>query len=313
MTFRDYTEDWLNLQEGSLRPSTLAIYRGQVRTHLYPTFGHLRPSELTREAVKTWLARMKKNRRPGTVRNAWSRLRTICDELIDDGYLASNPCDGVRKHLPAMPAPNAKPTETELIGQAVEELRSQNARLYLVPLIQLETGLRIGEVVALKWENVDLEKRVVWVKHTISAGRCGDPKTRKSFRSQPISQAMARDLLAHGMRYGRQEFVFTNPVTDTHYSTGHIGSLWRECCRAVGIQVTGTHGLRHWHAHERMKRGDSIKAVSDGLGHASIQITESIYLAGFQTDQRKDTPESLRSVVEGAKLRGAQKILDGSG
>ena len=309
MRFKEYAEQWLKMV--SVRESTLAIYRGQVRTHLYPTFGHLRVAEVTRPAVKAWLAEMKGKAGPGTVRNAWSRLKSICDEAVDDGFLASNPCEGVKKHIPQLPAPKAKPTETELIGEAVAELKTKNARLHLVPMIQAETGLRIGEVVALKWANIDLEKRLIAVKHTISAGQCLDPKTRKGFRSRPISQALATDLLKHGMRYGRGEFLFTNPATETHYSTGHIGSLWREACRAVGATVTGTHGLRHWYTHMRAARGDSIKSISDALGHASVQVTEAVYLATFQSAPEPDTADDLRSRIE--KLHDSKKILDVSG
>jgi integrase len=137
-------------------------------------------------------------------------------------------------------------------------------------IVALRTGLRRGELRALRWEDVDLVRGRLRVVQNYVCGQFKAPKSGKP-REVPLSGA-ARDALA-GHRHTRGERVFCDgqgrPLT-----TGLMASQLERACRHAGLRVIGWHVLRHTFASHLVMRGVAIRAVQDLMGHASIVITQ---------------------------------------
>ena len=295
MTVADHAERWLLLQQGSKKPSTLKNYEARLHAYVLPIYGELHPSEITRENLITWLARLHKAKlQPNSIRCAWSVFHSLCEELVESGKLDSNPLNTVKKQVPKRPAPKGEPIEDDKLPEVLERIEKVAPHLKVGYLLQLLTGMRIAEVAALRWEDVDLASKVVRVRRNLSANSETSPKTKLSRRSLELSDDLVSELRAHGTRFGRGEYVLESREGG-HYTTGHFIKVWSNACKYVGAR-RGTHALRHWYSHTMKKEGVDTHVLSRLLGHSNVRTTEEIYLQGWEcaADDEKITAVSNR-------------------
>mgnify|MGYP000502889972 FL=1 len=137
-------------------------------------------------------------------------------------------------------------------------------------LVALRTGLRRGELLALRWENVDLVHGRIRVTHNLVRGRLKEPKSGKP-REVPLSQTAAAALAAH--RHERGPWVFCDAQGQRLRETT-VGDVMRRCSTRAGLPAYGWHVLRHTFASHLVMRGVPIRTVQDLMGHASILITQ---------------------------------------
>lgn len=136
-------------------------------------------------------------------------------------------------------------------------------------LLGLKTGMRQGELRALRWDDVDLHKGLIVVRQNIVRGHVGTPKSGKG-REIPMSDQALAALKAH--RHLRGELVFCNADGDYWKKNECKHPLWRACKRS-GIRRIGWHVLRHSFASHLVMRGVPLKAIQELLGHATIEMT----------------------------------------
>jgi integrase len=168
----------------------------------------------------------------------------------------------------------AAPTE---VGPLLAALNRDDRAIYATALY---AGLRLGELQALQWEDVDLDANLIHVRRSWDrqAGFVA-PKSRSGNRRVPITQTLRRELLNHRLQQGRggRGFVFPNKRGSKPFNPGTLTLHTRKAWAAAGLAPIGLHECRHSYAAYMIAAGINTKALSTYMGHSSITITLDRY------------------------------------
>jgi integrase len=222
-----------------------------------------------------------------TIRSTYTVLRAGLDGAVRDGLLARNPAAAVKR-------PGVERQEAHHLDRndVVRLLSAAKASRYHPALVLIaSTGLRRGEVAALRWEQVDLSSRTLRVAATVARvdGKLvvTPPKTERSRRSVPLSKPVVEMLRAHQVRQKQERLRAGNQwrenglVFPTEFGTQvdprNLLRTVQAAAEKAGLRDVVAHTLRHSAASAWLEGGVHIKAVADLLGHSSIAITGDIY------------------------------------
>jgi integrase len=267
-SFSGFAHHWLEVHV--LTNCKHSYYRSTeqaCRVHLVPFFKDADVREIGVEQVETFKARMAKTHAPKTVNNLMGVLGTMFSSALTWGYAEENPVRRVRPlKLPPQEISFWEPPHSEAFLLKVRELRPS---WYAFFLCALRTGLRAGELFALRWQDVDLVKGVIRVTWNYTHGRLGSPKSGRG-RTVQMSPELRAALVAH--RHLQGELVF--PWNDGSYlNTNRVKHPFRTCTRAAGIPEIRLHDLRHTFASQLVMQGAPLRVVQELLGHADISMT----------------------------------------
>ena len=290
-TVEDFALHWIetSLHASERKQNTKVMYAGVAKTHIVGSplgrtpLDRLRPSH-----VEGWVVALKrKGLAESTIRSAYTILRAVLDTAVRDGALGFNPAAVIKR-------PKVSPREAHyLTPDQVADLLEAAERSRYAPLFALlvHTGLRRGEALALSWTDVDLERKTLRVRGTLSRidGElvATEPKTAKSRRFVPISAPAERILrgirteqaqqrLLVGPLWRSTGYVFTTELGEPCDPRNALRALYAAAARA-GLPGVGLHTLRHTAASVLLTHGVPLKVVSDILGHSSIAITGDVY------------------------------------
>jgi integrase len=302
-TLAAYAERWLARRDPArgrttsrtrLAPSTFELYALNLRKHVLPRLGDRELSSLRTEDVDAVIAALEaEGKAPATVRNVVVPLRKLLADAVRQGLLLANPA--ARADLPPSQDFTGKelPLEhTDAIRRALEELAPAdplgNGRdLFYVHFfdVALGTGLRLGELRALRWRDVDRERRLIRVERTFSRRELKRPKTDAGLRSVPLF-ASARSALAETAaralelgRYAPEEFIFATVRGTPLHESNFNRRVWRPALERAGLTDAGYrfHDLRHTCVSRLVAAGADVKLVQAVAGHSNPMITLSRY------------------------------------
>jgi integrase len=284
-TIAEYAEEWLSMLAG-VRPATAVEYRRDLETYVLPRLGGVRIAALDARRVRKLaydLRDEKTKRAPAgrswaTVRRILAPLSVMLGAASEDGVIPARP-------WPRLPTPRRDPLKrrhlsVDELGRLLAALPTPQDKL-LVRFLA-ETGLRISELKALRWRDLELgAEPVVCVRrrHRLLDGE-QETKSERSAGYVPITPQLARDLKAHRLRNGRPgegELVFTRKgkrLDETHYRRRVLD---RACARA-GIAPIGYHVLRHTHGSIVAAATRDVRAVQRRLRHTSAAFTLETYI-----------------------------------
>lgn len=267
--------------------------------------------DLTTEDVQAWEADLMGPERglsPKTVRKAHVLLKTVCEEAIEDGLLDRNPVARVRAPKVARTMPNALPDDQRRTLLAYLEAAADTP-FNLAVTIALMTGMRQGEICALRWGDVDFDARTVWVRRAIArdGGRTyvKEPKTASGRRDVPMAEALVGPL-RHRYREMRTErleadlddsrermaqLYVLGDVRGGYASVFTVWKQWNALASSMGLvgtqgRVPSFHDLRHTFATFAIAEGVDVKTVSSILGHANASMTLDIYASADPASKR---------------------------
>ena len=286
ITFRDYVEKvWLPSRH--VEVSTMAGYRSYLDKHFLPYFGDRKMSAILPSTVQDWVTKATSaGLSPASVRKYHVMLHSIFKRAVRDRILASNPCEGIE--LPKVVSRRIRiltPAEYEQLLASVPE------RHRLLLMVDIETGLRWGELIALRPRHIDFLRRVITVEQTIvevskKHSPTGERMIVKEYPkddeprllrvSQPLLDAIAAHIQAGGIR--RDELLFTssgtregNPISRNTFRT----RVWLPALEASGLDFhVRVHDLRHAHASWLLAGGADLKTVMERMGHTQIMTTQ---------------------------------------
>ena len=294
ITVGEWSRRWLETKV-DLKPSTRARYEGLLRVNVLPRWGEIRLADVTHEGVAAWIADLTASGlSAATVRQAHRVLSLTFSLAVRDGRLARNPAD----HVPLPRA--AKHEKVFLTVDQVEQLADAAGEYRLVILFLAYTGLRFGELSALRVRRLDLMRRRAEIVEAVAevGGRAvfSTPKSHQ-VRSVPIPRFLVDELAQHVAGQNPDDFVFTSPRGGLLRLQNFRHTVFDRAARTAGLDRLTPHGLRHTAASLAITSGADVKVVQQMLGHASATMTLDLYghLYGDRLDEVADRMDALRT------------------
>ena len=282
MTLRAAAEEWLEgVRAGVIRnrsgdpykPSALRGYEQALRLRILPALGGAKLGDIRRSDVQRLVTRMlESGLDPSTVRNTLMPLRAIYRHALSLDQVAINPTAGVQ--LPAVRGTRDRFASPDEAARLIAALEPQDRALWATAMYG---GLRMGELRALEWNDVDLAAGLIRVERTwdMKEGVIG-PKSRSGRRTVPIAVALRDHLVEDRMSRPAEGLVFgRGPSRPFDPST--VADRARRAWHRAGLEPIRLHECRHTFASMMIAAGVNAKALSTFLGHASITITLDRY------------------------------------
>ncbi|MFJ1929632.1 MULTISPECIES: tyrosine-type recombinase/integrase [unclassified Streptomyces] len=304
MTFQEFGEKWLASQSGD--PNTRASITSQLKLHAFPRIGSRPLGAFQPSHIREFVTQLEASGISGSyARVIFSNVRAILSAAVEDGYLSRNPCHSRTVSLPEMGARRVVPWLPERVF-AVREALTERFR----PMVDAGAGcgLRQGEILGLSVEELDFGSETLHVvqqlKLSLSQPVFAPPKGGK-LRDVPLPAPVAEALKKHmelfppveitlpWMRAGgppvTKRLIFTGPLGKHVWRTSLNEDHWKPALAAVGVipkaksrehtaaREHGMHALRHFYASVLLDAGESIKAVSEYLGHSDPGLTLKVY------------------------------------
>lgn len=250
------------------KPSTVRGYEQHMRVHLVPFFGDADLRLIDAEQVARFKAAKAKTHSPKSVNNMLGVLSTLFKYAVLWRYCELNPVTGIG--LLKLPPQEFRFWDSQQSEAFLKAMRETEPRWHALYLCALRTGMRQGELFALRWDDVDFVKRRIKVVWNITrGGHLGTPKSGHG-RLIPMSDQLAETLLAH--RHLRGPLVFCRDDGD-YLTRDRIKRPFERALRKAGVPRIRFHDLRHSFASQLVMAGVPIVAVKEYLGHAEISMT----------------------------------------
>ena len=289
MPLREYLKQWLESITHRVRRKTFVDYEVAVRLHIVPSLGHIRLDKLTPEHVdKAWTARLRDGASASVVQYAHLRLSKALNDAMKRNLIFRNPCQGVSP--PRASGKEMHPPDAVAIHRLPGA--AKNTEYYEPLYTAFYTGLRRGEILALRWGDVDLDMATISVNRSIYRGKGGDsiyqdPKTAKGRRLVSLTPSTALMLLSLRERQQADGLLLGYAVNEDspvfHYRDGRpilprgFSGAFTKIMRRAGLEGYRLHDSRHAHATLMLRQGIHPKIVQERLGHAKVETTLNIY------------------------------------
>lgn len=274
ITVGQYLDRWLRGIEGTIRQRTWERYEQFVRVHLKPGLGHIKLAQLNRGHLKDLYAHL--DRSPTTIRHIHAAMHKALGEAVADNLIARNVATNIK-----LPQPRKKEINPLTPEQAKTFLEAARGDRYeALYVLALHYGLRRGELLGLKWSDLDEPSNVLQIRRTMSESRVGrieeETKNGKGRRIE-LSQRALEALRSHRNRVEESEYMFPSTTGTATNSSNLLYRSFKPLLKRAELPPIRFHDLRHTCATIRFMRGQHPKKVQEILGHASIAITLDIY------------------------------------
>ncbi len=311
ITFKDFCPKYLELKKTVLSPNSYAFYETIINTELIPKFGKMKLREIKTYHIQEfiqYLTTEKKHRNgevggisPSTVRRYATVLRSILSLAYQLEYTDNDAGASKRIVFPKIETCEVEVYTEEEVRVIFSALDAEPINIRALVELAIFTGMRRGEIVGLKWADIDFENQSLSIKRSIYKPKDGkalekEPKSKSSIRTISLPEHLIKTLLeykAHqdrhisfmGDAWNKLDYVFTeedglvmNPQTPTRQFSNFL--------KRHNIRHLKFHGLRHTSATMLLANGCDIKTVSSRLGHADLETT-GIYLHALESTDRK--------------------------
>ena len=312
-TLGQWMDVWFeNYAKLKVRPSSHQTYKGYINNHIKPYVGNIPLSKLTsldlQKLYKMLLTEGRidrieaKNQPKGlsakTVRNINQIISSALTLAKEQKLLSSNPADAC-----ALPKVEHREMKTLPVEQLTSFLReAKETGVYEMYYIELATGLRRGELLGLKWQDIDMVNGTIRVQRQVARidGEIVEAplKTKNSYRNVSIGPDAIEVLKEQKKKVGDSEYVFPSPNGGPISPDSVLNMLHRVLERA-GLPKIRFHDLRHTFATLALQNGVDIKTVSGMLGHFSAGFTLDTY-AHVTTSAQREAANTMGTVLAGA-------------
>ena len=314
MTLQEYISFWQETYDKhQSRPTTYAAHNYVFKNHILPGLGDIPLSELTSEMVGEFLEERRRfgNHRPGnsglgeeTMRHIHRLLQQCLDQAIRDGLLTENPAKAFhyRKSM-TVKANIMTPLEMEDYLDAAE-------RLGYLPMfmLALTAGLRQGELIALKWSDLDIESRTLTIAENRAVVRRELVEYGDQTRTIALTPEVIDLLIMEHAKHPNSPLMFMHPATQRTYSPQMVRRMHNEIIKEAGLDHIRFTDLRHTCAVLSLRNGVETKELTRMLGHYRPSITRQNYEPYLLSTAKKD--ENMPKEATQSELQQAANVLD---
>ncbi len=299
-----YFQDWLAVyKKPHVKPMTYSVQERNVRLNIIPRWGNYKLKEITRNDYQKWINKLREHYSEGTVRRIHSIMSSAINDAVHEfNIMRENPIQRIK--IPKDKDKTSKLnyfTREELdkflatVKQPVKNAKYKHSIQYFALFtIMARTGMRIGEALALTWDDIDFNAKTLSISKTLvyplnSIPYLSTPKSKKSERIINLDNQTVKVIKEHRVNQKEVYLRYVNYVATTkniifHQQDGRwlrtnvMREYFKEICKRADIPVLSPHALRHTHAVHLLEAGANLKYVSERLGHASVKVTADTYL-----------------------------------
>jgi len=286
-TLASFADGFLTGAEQRLKPSTVGFYRDNLTRYIAPALGRKPIAAVCRQdVVRLVRALRQQGLSLATVRGIKATLSAILSEAAEMGLRSENPALAMKKHLSrgGEPAPQPDPLTRDEAERLLTTARAHFPRWYGFVACGLMAGLRIGELLALDWGDIDWRARTIVVRRNIVRGAVTTPKNhqqRSVDMSRPLVAAlrwhrrqMRAEFADHGLQLPAPIFVSREA---TRLDDSNTRKVFGRVCAKAELSQRSPHDMRHTFASLLLSGGRSIAYVARQLGHKNAQVTLTVY------------------------------------
>ena len=286
----EYITQWLeHVHKPTLRVSSYITYKSLIRTHIIPELGHIALQKLTPQRIQTFFSKLQEDGlAPRSIATIHAILHSSLDNAVRWNLISRNVASLVS------PPKIARHEPTILNAEDTKRLLeyARGNRMYAIILIAVTTGLRRGEILALHWNDINLQDGTLYVHRTMNLFTGygfveNDSKTKASRRKITLPKVVVEALIEHqsmqghlrqkaGSKWVERNVVFAS-TTGNYIQPNYVRKRFHQLIAEVGLPDMRFHDLRHSAATILLVMGIHPKVVQELLGHSSIATTMNVY------------------------------------
>ena len=298
----NYTTDawfseWIEIKRHSIRPGTIDIYISRYKYNIQSVIGKVKLRDVRPAQCQIILNNMADKYAYGTIQQTKHVMHGMFDSAFENGLISSNPC---KKSISSEMGYSAKPREPlsdENLKKFLSEIKNHKYENQFKFILQ--TGIRVGELIGLTWEDIDFEKKCFQVKRTMryiskeKGWRIGTPKSKAGLRTIPLTKealdilknqkAKMNKLKVKALKW--KDYIFLNDNGELIENNTYLSSLlW--ICKKLNLPRFTMHILRHTFASRCISAGMSPKVLQTILGHSKFEMTMDYYVHSNEDEKR---------------------------
>lgn len=300
----NYFSEWLEVfKKPNVKPITYSVQERNVRLNILPRWGNYRLKDITRTEYQKWINELRDHYSEGTVRRIHSIFSSAIHDAVHEFHIIrENPIQKIKIPKDVENTNRVQYFSKEQLEKFLNSLKTpqKNAKYkhsiqyYVLFSLMARTGIRIGEALALAWDDFNEKEKSISIAKTLvyplnSTPYISTPKSLKSVRMVKLDEQTVKLLKKHKinqneviLRYKNYKASKDNVMFHQHdgrwLRTNVVREYFKEVCKRTDLPVLSPHALRHSHAVHLLEAGANIKYVSERLGHASTKVTADTYL-----------------------------------
>ncbi len=278
-TFKEVAEDWIEYKKINLRDSTWSVYEGHTRNHFHD-LDPIKNNRITTAKIEKFIVdRQTEGMNINTLRKILVTLNQIMAYAVRHGYIDYNPVRDAER--PRGQGQEEKPSIRVLTPDEIHFLlqAENNQKFKTMFMLAIMSGLRQGELLGLKWSDVDWPNNQIQIQRTFNNQSWYKPKSKASARKINLGPSMMRELKKWRLACPPSELnlVFPNGAGGPINHNNMVNRHFEPALKKAGIERIRFHDLRHTYASLLIEQGENITYIQTQLGHSSPSVTLNVY------------------------------------